>query len=173
MKKLTKTDVKHKKFARHFVDTADASLAYKKVYKKVTPGSAKRLSKELLKRPEVQEDIRQLLNYQGLTLKKLNTELLDIIDRPYKETLNKDGDTVTLTDKNLKLGALIQGYKLHGVSGEHSSYQDNRQVIFNAGGLPVEEVQKKLISIADTLERLRNQPKIVEGEIIDLPEHSA
>jgi TolA-binding protein len=168
-KPLTKTDIKYKRFARNLVATGDAVVAYKKVYPGVSTDSAKSRSKALLRLPEVQNDLRMLLNFQGLTLERLNSELLDIIENPTKEVLTRDGKKIELKDNSLRLQAIVHGHKLHGAGEKDSiTLQDNRIVVFNADNIPLEKVQSRIEEIVDRLEALRNEPEIISGEVKDV-----
>ena len=163
---IGKTDLKHKRFAKQLLVTGNATVAYQKVYPNANKTTARERSHELLSLPAVQNDIRQLLNYQGLTLERLNSELLSIIDNPVKEVLSKTGTKVKLKDNSLKLEAIKHGHKLHGVTdGPNVTLQDNRKVVFNQANIPLDSVHKKIEDIVGRLDALRNEPEDIRGEV--------
>jgi hypothetical protein len=160
-KYIGKTEIRHKKFARNLITTGDATIAYKKTYPKASVLTAKNRSKVLLANPDVQDDIRKLLNYQGLTIEKLNSELIKIIENPDKEVITKCGDIVTLKDNSLKLQAIIHGHKLHGVTDKAVVNVDNRSVTINADPEQLNLVCDRMKEMGDMMNLTSSEGEIV------------
>jgi hypothetical protein len=171
VKNITRLRMRKRRYAQILVKTNDPVKAYKKTHPGCTTKSAKSATKLYYKNPEVQSDIRELLNKNGITLSALNRHLKEILDDPKKEVLSKDGAIVKLKDNTTKLSALALGYKLHGVGEKNSvTVQDNRSITFNASGIPAEEVEGRLKEIFGRLTDLNKQvkeEKFITGEIDD------
>lgn len=166
--KLTKTRIRHRKFAEKMLQTGDPVKAYQSVYKKAAPMSAYVQSKLLMQQPDVRADVRELLDKSGISVEKLNKHLRSILDDSDKEVITKSGDIITLVDKPTKLAAVALGYKLHGVGEKSNVTVDNRSITFNAAGNPPEEVESRLSAILVKLSELNKQvqeEKFITGEI--------
>lgn len=167
--KITRVRMRRRKYAELVLKTGDTVTAYKKVHPKCGEESARVQSKFLIKHPQVQSDIRDLLNANGVTIESLNKHLRSIIENSDKEVVGRHGEIIHLADKGTKLNALALGYKLHG-AGEKSTVnvQDNRSITFNASGIPQEQVESKLGNILKCLTELNRQvqeEKYITGEI--------
>ncbi len=123
-------NIRHEKFAHAVVKERSAAEAYRKVYDPKANGTAKANASRLLTNDTVRARVIALMDIQGLSLDRLNSEL---------ETCVSD------SDNNVKLKAVQTGYRLQGAIDSKSVNSDNSQhltINVNSNeysGLPMDE----------------------------------
>ncbi len=164
---------KHEAVARNLAKGKALKEAYKTVYK-CSDNSTDRIYTLLQEYPEIAERQTTLLDLQGLSRAEANNKLKDIMEKPTRQVLTKDGDKVDLEDKSLQLETCKTVLKMHGVLDNKAPLIDNRQVnINNTSNIqidsPVLENTLSKLAVFNSDMFSPQDGEIEQPEVIDLP----